>query len=164
MEYKASLDTLAKILTFGAIILFIFIGQKSIRAINIAQGDNTTLFIHFGIIFLLLIIILVSWLFAPQSYSFYGGDLVIKRPVGNVNIMLSEITEAKILESNETSGLIRTFGNGGLFGYYGKFYNSKLGHITLYTTQRKNRILINTSNGKKIVISPDDLSIIEKLK
>ena len=81
-----------------------------------------------------------------------------------MNIKISAITEARILNSNEMSGLIRTFGNGGLFGYYGKFYNTKLKHLTLYTTQRKNRILIETSQSKKIVISPDDLSFVEKLK
>lgn len=164
MEFKASLDTLAKMLTIGAITLFIFIGQKSVRQLMIAQGDKTTILIHSGIIMMLLLIIIGCWLFAPKSYSIYGGDLLINRPVGNVNIKISEITEANVLNSNEMSGLIRTFGNGGLFGYYGKFYNSKLKHLILYTTQRKNRILLKTSHGKKIVISPDDLSIIEKLK
>lgn len=164
MEFKASLDPLAKIITIGAIILFIFIGQKSVKQIIIAQGDNIIILIHSGILMMLVLIIIGCWLFAPKSYSTYGGDLVINRPVGNVNIKISEIIEARVLNSNEISGLIRTFGNGGLFGYYGKFYNTKLKHLTLYTTQRKNRILIETSQGKKIVISPDDLSIVEKLK
>lgn len=164
MEFKASLDPLAKIITIGAIILFIFIGQKSVKQIIIAQGDNIIILIHSGILMMLVLIIIGCWLFAPKSYSIYGGDLVINRPVGNVNIKISEIIEARVLNSNEISGLIRTFGNGGLFGYYGKFYNTKLKHLTLYTTQRKNRILIETSQGKKIVISPDDLSIVEKLK
>lgn len=164
MEYKASLDPLAKILTIGAIILFIFIGQKSVRQLMIAQGDNMIILLHTGILMMLVLIIVGSWLFAPSSYSAYGGDLFIKRPIGNVSIKVSEIIEARVLNSKEISGLVRTFGNGGLFGYYGKFYNSKLKHLTLYTTQRKNRILIQTSQGKKIVISPDDLSIVEKLK
>lgn len=164
MEFKASLDTLAKILTLGVILLFIFIGQKSVKQLVIAQSDNTTVLIHSGIILMLLLIIIGCWLFAPKSYSICGGDLLINRPIGNVSFKISEIDEARVLSSNELSGLIRTFGNGGLFGYYGKFYNSKLKHLTLYTTQRKNRILIKTSQSKKIVISPNDLSIVEKLK
>jgi len=164
MEFKASLDTLAKIITISVIILFIFIGQIIVKQIMIAQGDATTILIHSGIIMMLVLIIIGCWLFAPKSYSIYGGDLIINRPVGNVKIKLSQVTEAKVLNSSEMWGLIRTFGNGVLFGYCGKFYNSKRKHITLYTTQRKNRVLIKTSHCKKIVISPDDRNMIEKLK
>lgn len=59
--------------------------------------------------------------------------------------------------------MIRTFGVGGLFGNYGKFYTQGLGNITMYGTQNKNFILIKTEN-KKILITPDDLRIIDHLK
>lgn len=61
-------------------------------------------------------------------------------------------------------GSIRLFGVGGLFGYYGKYYNFKMGHMTLYTTQKRNRILMTMITGKKIIISPDDLNIIIEFK
>jgi hypothetical protein len=164
MEYKASLDTLSKVITFGVFILFIFIGQKSVKTMMLAEGDLTTILVHSGILLLFISIVLGPWLFAPKSYTVTSSELIINRSVGKVEIKFSDIDEVRILSDAEMSGLLRTFGNGGLFGYYGKFYNSKMGHMTLYATQRKNRILIQTSQGKKIIITPDDIGIIEKLK
>jgi hypothetical protein len=51
---------------------------------------------------------------------------------------------------------MRTFGNGGLFGYTGKYYNSRFGKMTWYCTQRKNYVLLILSDKKKIVITPDN--------
>jgi RAB protein geranylgeranyltransferase component A len=40
MEYKASLDTLAKGTTIGVFILFIAIAQQSVRALLVDKGDT----------------------------------------------------------------------------------------------------------------------------
>lgn len=74
------------------------------------------------------------------------------------------INEMTTLSAREIGTMIRTFGNGGLFGYYGKFHSSKLGSMTLYATQSKNRILIKTIHGSQIMITPDDLSLVEALQ
>ena len=90
--------------------------------------------------------------------------MIIHRAIKNRVIKISEIIEIKTVDSNDLSGTIRTFGNGGLFGYYGKYYNSKFGNMIWYVTQRRNRILIETNQGKKIIISPDDIGMVEKVK
>jgi len=164
MEYKASLDTLAKGITIGIFILLIAIGQKSVRALLVAQGDTTTILIHTGTLLLFVAILLGSWLYAPQSYTVDSNGLTISRPIGKVNIKLSDIKQVRTLADNETKGGIRTFGVGGLFGYFGKFHTPGIGHSTFYATQRKNRILLVTNNDKKIVITPDDISLVDKLK
>jgi hypothetical protein len=164
MEYKASLDTLAKGITIGIFILLIVIGQKSVRALLVAQGDTTTILIHAGTLLLFVAILLGCWLYAPKSYTLDSNELTINRPIGKVNIKLGDIKQVRTLADNEAKGTIRTFGVGGLFGYFGKFHTPGIGHSTFYATQRKNKILIVTSNDKKIVITPDDNSLAEKLK
>ncbi|MDZ7614650.1 MAG: PH domain-containing protein [Flavobacteriaceae bacterium] len=59
---------------------------------------------------------------------------------------------------------IRTLGVGGLFGYFGYFWNREIGSMIWYTSQQKNRILITLKNEDKIVISPDDPSLYDSLK
>ena len=164
MEYKASLDTLAKRITIGIFILLIVIGQKSVRTLLVAQGDTTTILIHTGTLLLFIVILLGSWLYAPQSYTVDSNDLTIRRPIGKVSIKLSDIKQVWTLADNETKGTIRTFGVGGLFGYFGKFHTPGIGHMTFYASQRKNKILIVTNSDKKIVITPDDISLVDKLK
>ena len=53
-------------------------------------------------------------------------------------------------------GVIRTFGVGGLFGYYGQFYNSKIGSMTWYATRQNNTVLVRTIDNKNIVLTPDE--------
>lgn len=164
MDYKASLDTVAKVMSAGVFVLFLGIGLMSVKAIRDAAGDKTAILIHGGVLLLFVAILLGSWLFAPQSYSLDTTALTINRPIGKVIINRSSIKEARMIGDGELKSTIRTFGNGGLFGYYGKYYNTTLGHMTWYLTQSKNRILIVTNEGKKIVISPDDAGLADNLK
>lgn len=164
MDYKASLDTIAKVMTSGIFILFAGIGLSSVNAIWHASGDKTTILIHGSVLVLFVAILLGSWLYAPQSYTLDTTSLTINRPVGKVIINRSSIQEVRLISDGEMKSTVRTFGNGGLFGYYGKYYNTTIGHMTWYLTQSKNRILIVTTEGKKIVISPDDAGMLEKLK
>ena len=163
MNYKASLDKLAKGITIGVFIILIAIGQKNARELLAAPNDTTTILIHAGTILLFVTILLISWLYAPKSYTFENNELSINRPIGKVKIKLADIKQVRKLDEKETEGTIRTFGVGGLFGYFGKFHIPKIGHSTFYSTQQKNKILIVTNNDKKIVITPDDITLVDKL-
>jgi len=164
MEYKASLDLLAKVLTGATFILFSILGYRSIKALAMSHGDTTTILTHSGILILFLSIFLGSYLYAPQKYILSKDELIITRPIKERKIKFSDIEEIKIIADIEMKGISRTFGVGGLFGYYGKYYNSEFGHMIFYTTQRKNNILIRTKQGKIIIITPDDITIIQKIK
>ncbi|QPH38714.1 PH domain-containing protein [Pedobacter endophyticus] len=163
MDYKASLDTLCKGTTIGILILFIAIGQKNVRLLISVNGDIKLILIHGGVLLLLISTFVGSYLYSTSKYSLSGETLVIHRPVGEVVIKLSDIAEIRLLDSTDFSGVVRTFGNSGLFGYYGKYYNSKIGNMTWFVTQKKNRILLRTHRKKKIIISPDDVSLVEKV-
>lgn len=63
---------------------------------------------------------------------------------------------AEVLEKDALYWSIRTFGVGGLFGYFGKFANAKLGNMTWYATRRDKTVLIKTAGNKKIILTPDD--------
>lgn len=164
MKYKASLDTLAKLITAGTLILFIVLGYRSVNALAVSEGNTITIAVHTGTLLLSITILLVCYLLAPQSYLVDDTNLTIVRYINNKKIKLTDITEIRTIADSEMIGTIRTLGIGGLFCYYGKYYNSKIGTMIFYATQRKNRILIQTKQGGKIIITPDDLCIIEKIK
>lgn len=58
---------------------------------------------------------------------------------------------------------IRTFGNGGVFGYYGKFFNNSFGSMTWFATRRENFVMLILKDGRKIVVTPDDLNFKDDL-
>jgi len=141
MIYKASLDKNAIIitnlvtLTFGALIVFNFILPLAI---------------------LLLVIYLICILLKPLGYEISEDELIIRRPIKSVRINRSDIESLELKDKSALTGTIRTFGVGGLFGWYGKFANSQLGDMTWYVTRRDKLVLIIKKDGKKIMISPDE--------
>ncbi|WP_373399011.1 PH domain-containing protein [Algoriphagus halophilus] len=114
--------------------------------------------------FFLILVLFGTWVFSPQGYKIGDGKLTIKRIIGDVHIRLHEITEVKALSREETKGMIRTFGVGGLFGYFGRFYIPKIGRVMLFATQRKNKVLIIKKDDKQFILSPDDDRFVEYLK
>jgi len=164
MEYKASFDTLTKVITAGVIILFIVIGMRSVKALLNAQGDIVILLIHWGILLFLVGTLTVCYALSIRGYVIENNELVIKRQFGERRISIPVISEIRLVGEGDMTGTIRTFGNGGFFGYYGKYYNKTFGSMTLYTTQKANRVFIRTKKGDKVIISPDDLSMVDALK
>jgi len=164
MKFKASLDTLAKILTACIIICFVVIGFGRIRAIAINHADTTALYVNISIIVFFILIVVFTYLFAPQAYMIDNDELVIKRPIKDKKIKFLDIKGIRIANDFELNRAIRTFGVGGMFGYFGKFYCASLGSMTFYATQRKNRVIIQTKQGRIIIITPDDLQIVNLLK
>ena len=151
MIYKTSLDNLAKIVTVAVTLLFAFIifGQFAfITDQGIAVPIYTTV--------LVLSIYVLTFVFSPINYEVLNECVIIHRPISNVTIYRNQIMSATIITKKEIGWVLRVFGVGGLFGYYGKFTNFKMGSMMWYTTRRDNLVLIKTSNGKKIIISPDE--------
>lgn len=150
--FKASLDTLAKNLSIVLAVLFAIIIVLHIWLIK-DSGKMVSLFV----IALLLIIYLSAYLFRPQGYIITNEALIIKRSVSPVTILRSNITSTEQLSNNSLSGSIRLFGVGGLFGYFGKFSNRKLGTMTWYATRRNsNVVVVITADQKKIILTPDE--------
>ena len=99
---------------------------------------------------------------APQRLEVGEDKLVILRRYKSITIYADEVFSVDPLPKNALSGAIRTFGVGGLFGYFGSYSKSNLGSFKLYATSLDNLFLIRLVNGKKIVIScaePDKMNL-----
>lgn len=155
MEYKASLDITAKVVTLIVVGILLFCALNSIKQI-LSSDDITTRWVHGIVLFSLVGIIVLSWIFAPNRYSINEASLIIHRPVSDISFEANDIQQARLVEDSDLNGMVRTFGVGGLFGYFGKFRSSKLGGVTLYSTQHKNQILILFKNGEKVILSPNE--------
>jgi len=162
MTYKASLDKLAKWTTLLVFVILIVVGCRSIIELITTILTVKEIIVHSLILLLFFLMLLLSWLFAPTAYSISENNLIIHRKISDVSIHLASITTIQQLTSQQIKGTIRTFGVGGLFGYFGKFHVPKIGSCTVYATQRKNIILIETLK-KKYVITPDNIQFADEL-
>lgn len=154
MKFKTSVDKLAKVVTAAITILFasVILAQLVLLADSL---NNTSIMT----IFVMVAIYLIVFLFRPISYEITDSMVLINRPLSDIIIQIKEIKSVEILEVSRLSGAVRLFGVGGLFGYWGKFYNRKIGTMTWYATRRDQAILITTKENKKIVLTPDEPEI-----
>src|ERR1035438_980863 len=137
-----------------------------------ASYDSTTKFISAGILVFFLVITVAlhnvivacvaalvlagSYAWSPRSYTIAHRSILVNRLIGTVLIPLDGIREARIATADDFRDCLRTFGNGGLFGYYGQFSTAKLGSSTWYVTNRSHSVVVITSS-KTAVFSPDDI-------
>lgn len=151
MKFNASLDKLAQVVTFIITIIFasIIIGQL----VLIIDSVQSVSFFSIPIVGLIYLIV---FLYRPLYYRITDNLLVIHRPISDIKINLIDIKSVELLDKKRLKGTIRTFGVGGLFGYWGKFTNSQIGAMTWYATRRDHAILITTTSNKKILLTPDD--------
>ena len=151
MVFKSSLDKTSKAITAGIMLLFVVL---FIISYPFSGKENITNSLLIGLLF--LVITIVTFAFSTKSIELNQNDLCVKRPFDKVVILLSDIIKIQKIDYKDLSFAMRKFGSGGLFGYFGKFWNKQQGSMTWYATDMKNPVMIETKNGKKIVLTPDD--------
>jgi hypothetical protein len=100
------------------------------------------------------LIALGSWALAPRAVEIQGGELrILRRAWRSAAYPLQAVEEVAVLPPRWVVGAVRTFGNGGLFGYYGWYW--KKGAFRLFAT-RTDRLVEVVVGGKRVVVSPDE--------
>jgi hypothetical protein len=104
---------------------------------------------------LIALVVAGAWLLAPRGFAIEGRDLVVLRPIRPVRIPLQEIRAVEPLPPEAVAFALRVGGNGGMFGYYGQFWNRRLGSFRMYATRRSGLVRVGT--GREVfVLSPGD--------
>ncbi len=147
MEFKtAQLDKLAKILTVCVTIFLV--GLSLFFIVKVPYGWLFAI--------LMISIIFFSYLWSPVRYSFTGGKLIIEKAIGKKTIIpLEQVTGYAMVPDFTKLCVSRTFGNGGLFGYYGTFSTAEYGMLNCQLTNLKQVFIIKTTRGL-YAISPAD--------
>lgn len=105
---------------------------------------------------ILPLIIFVTWLFSVTGYFLEDNILFVKRPLWKTTIVLPPGATAQE-EPEVRKGLLKTMGNGGLFGYTGGFRNRKLGNFKTYATNWSHAVSITSeADSFSIVVTPEN--------
>lgn len=163
MEYKTSLDTAAKVITglISAMFLTLTIYNFSLIGLESSWRNVGALIFTTSLV---VIVYAICFLYRPTKYVIANGRLTVKRPIKDFSIDIQSIKSTTIADKDSMKWTIRTFGNGGLFGYFGKFYNAAFGKMTWYATRRNNYLVLSTSENGKIVLTPDNLEMAKEIE
>lgn len=158
--FTASMDRSTKLITGFITVLLV--------VVTLAQLISS--FEHFSYLSIfsssiLPVFYFLTLIFRPKHYKLSGDRLIIHRLADKVSIDRNQIKEVKQIDPEQLRGSIRTFGVGGLFGYYGRYANNKLGRMTWYATRKNKTVLIITNSNEKIILTPDEPeAFVERLK
>jgi Bacterial PH domain len=148
--FTTSLDKFNKITTIivSAILLMVLI---LVFFLTPADGQNVAK----SVSIIPIIAFIVVCLLRPNNYSVSADKLLIHRMINNVEIDKNNIQSVQEIDESKVRNSLRTFGVGGFFGSFGKFWNSTLGNMTWYVTRKNNFVLVETKDQKKIILTPD---------
>jgi Bacterial PH domain len=163
MDFKASLDFTAKLMTLGLCALFALLVVRRLYALS-AAPDRTSPYGVLLQIAILFAIPLLAYLFSPQRYRITDSAFIIQRPLRSIAIPFEEIRGVEALAPDQLSGSIRYLGVGGLFGYYGRFWRDGLGRVTFYLRNKTNPVAIDTARGERIIVSSDSPDMARALR
>jgi hypothetical protein len=93
-----------------------------------------------------------SLLFTIRGYVLTKDTLYVRRLLWNTEIPLSGLLSA-VLDPDAVKGSIRTFGNGGLFCFAGRFWNKRLRSYRAFATNSKNIVVLKFTD-RTIVVTP----------
>ena len=152
MNYSISYDTATKIITPIALIAMVAgLGTLWMTGIEEMRAYK---YLSLAVLFIVLIL---SWGYAPKSYSIDDGRVCVNRMLMQpFEILISDIASVEVVPKQRLKGSIRTFGSGAFFGYYGRFTNRHFGAMRWYATNLNNAVLIRTRENKKIILTPNE--------
>ncbi|MBN2620111.1 DUF1648 domain-containing protein [candidate division WOR-3 bacterium] len=105
----------------------------------------------------MMLILAISYALSPQQYSFDGSRLIIRKAIGKtITIPLGDIQGYAIVPDLAKIRMIRMFGNGGLFGYYGMFSTAEYGPINCQLTRMKHVVIVQAEK-MRYALSPRDI-------
>ena len=156
--HKASMDSFTKALTIVISFILVLSGFVPLFTSEFQFSNVITPAPFYVMPFAFIIMLLLTFGFSPRAYSVQDGQLVIYRPFRNKFYGIEGIQTVSIVSKEELKWSMRVFGVGGLFGYFGLFRNSHYGTMIWYASRRDQFVVIERSNGRAIVLTPDDPS------
>jgi hypothetical protein len=96
-----------------------------------------------------------SLLFTVRGYSITEDSILIHRLIWTTRFPLEQLIEVDTDGNITFRNSIRCFGNGGIFGISGLYYNRRVGTFRAFVTDVTRTVLLRFPS-RTILVSPDD--------
>ena len=103
-----------------------------------------------------LMVMLAALPFVVRGYVLTERHIEVRRLGWSTFLSLAGLQEVIGIPEG-LRGSVRLFGNGGLFGISGWFWNRRIGRFRAYTTDPDRVVLLRYSDGRKVVVTPHDV-------
>ena len=119
-------------------------------------GPRQLLVLRMAMVGVPLVVLLGALPFMVRGYTLTDRRIEVRR-LGWITVLPLAGLVAVTGEPEGLRGSLRLFGNGGLFGISGWFWNRRFGRFRAYATDPGRVVLLRYQNGKKVVVTPHDV-------
>jgi hypothetical protein len=101
---------------------------------------------------LVLLVLALSWAFAPVAYEVDAGAVrILRRARAPIEIPLAAVRAAGPLPDGAVLRALRLGGSGGLFGWYGRHWTRALGELRVHATRRTGLVQLDTPDARWVL-------------
>lgn len=152
MRFGAPWSTSVKTIT---ILVIATLGFVVIVGISLLEdvGSGSSILIVLSTIVMPVLTLIASAIWMIRGYVIVGETLQVRRLGWQSKLDLKELESAEA-DPEAMDKSLRTFGIGGLFCFYGRFRNKKLGAYRAYATDPKRSVVLKFQS-QTVVVSPD---------
>lgn len=111
---------------------------------------------RFGMVGVPLVLLLGALPFMVRGYALTENHIEVRR-LGWSSVLPLAGLIAVTGEPEGLRGSVRLFGNGGLFGISGWFWNRRIGRFRAYATDPARAVLLRYRDGRQVLLTPHDV-------
>ncbi|KAB6538235.1 hypothetical protein GAY80_16465 [Phocaeicola vulgatus] len=152
IEERVERSQYVKLITWIVSFIILMAGIVFPVLILWVNQDMMSKVIGASVLCLIFFTLIFTVAYQPRKLILSETHIIMERILGQVYISYSDIIDISLYH-RENVAEIRIFGIGGLGGYIGKFYNSKIGFYTAYVGDYSQAFLIKINNREKYVMS-----------
>ncbi|UCD51343.1 MAG: hypothetical protein JSW27_01665 [Phycisphaerales bacterium] len=154
-RFSASWSAMTWLVTLAVVVVVVVAtGAVLTKAERVSPEDESARLRLTAVALILPMILMICVLFAPLGYTIDDVGIVINRLGPNICILYSEVAEIRLINRRDLGFGVRLCASGGFFGFYGRFWSTRMGRFQAYVTDTKHLVLITRIDATKLLISP----------
>jgi len=150
-QFSAPWSRSLRVLTTTAVVLLLVLAL-----IGSLVGPRQSWVWRVAMVGVPLLVLVGSLLCMVRGYVLTESQIEVQRLGWSTVLPLAGLAAV----SGEPQGLhgsLRLFGNGGLFGISGWFWNRRIGRFRAYATDPERAVLLRYRDGRKVLVTPHDV-------
>ena len=150
-RFSAPWSRSLRVLTTAAVALLL-----ALMLIGLLVGPRQSWVWRMAMVGVPLVVLVGSLLFMVRGYVLTESQIEVQR-LGWSTVLPFAGLAAVSGEPQGLQGSLRLFGNGGLFGISGWFWNRRIGRFRAYATDPERAVLLRYRDGRKVLVTPHDV-------
>jgi len=150
-RFSAPWSRSLRVLTTAAVALLL-----ALVLIGLLTGPRQLWVWRLAMVGVPLVVLVGSLLFMVRGYVLTESQIEVER-LGWSTVLPFAGLAAVSGEPQGLQGSLRLFGNGGLFGISGWFWNRRIGRFRAYATDPERAVLLRYRDGRKVLVTPHDV-------